>query len=177
MADINIEIDDKVILRALQRLAAFALPGGMRSVFVSIGAAMKTSTVLRFRDQRAPDGTAWTPSRRAKAEGGQTLRDTSRLRNSISWAASGDSVRWGTNVIYAKTHQFGRSGSEPVRPHLRLARKAFGRKLRFAVWQNVGAHARRQAIPARPFLGVSSSDVGKIYAILAEDLERAARPA
>lgn len=52
----------------------------------AIGRYLKSSTQLRFRAQKAPDGRAWPPSQRVLAHGGQTLRLTSRLRNSITYA-------------------------------------------------------------------------------------------
>lgn len=52
----------------------------------AIGRYLKTSTQLRFRAQKGPDGQAWPPSQRVIARGGQTLRLTSRLRNSITYA-------------------------------------------------------------------------------------------
>lgn len=42
---------------------------------------LKTSTQLRFRDQQGPDGARWRPTLR----GGQILRLTARLRNSITY--------------------------------------------------------------------------------------------
>lgn len=51
----------------------------------AIGRYLKTSTQLRFRAQKTPDGQAWPPSQRVLAHGGQTLRLTSRLRNSITY--------------------------------------------------------------------------------------------
>lgn len=51
----------------------------------AIGRYLKSSTQLRFRAQKTPDGQAWPPSQRVLARGGQTLRLTSRLRNSITY--------------------------------------------------------------------------------------------
>lgn len=48
----------------------------------AIGRHLKTSTQLRFRAQQSPDGAPWAPTLR----GGQILRLTSRLRNSITYA-------------------------------------------------------------------------------------------
>lgn len=58
-----------------------------REAMSSVGRYFKTSTQLRFRDQRGPDGRAWEPSQRVKARGGQTLRLTGRLRNSLTYIA------------------------------------------------------------------------------------------
>ncbi len=49
----------------------------------AIGRYFKTSVQLRFRAQAAPDGTRWRPTQR----GGQILRLTGRLRNSITYRA------------------------------------------------------------------------------------------
>lgn len=49
------------------------------------GRYLKTSTQLRFRAQKAPDGRPWKPSKRVIAHGGVTLRLSSRLRNSIAY--------------------------------------------------------------------------------------------
>lgn len=52
----------------------------------AIGRYFKTSTQLRFRAQQGPDGKPWQKSKRVLARGGQTLRLTSRLRNSVTYA-------------------------------------------------------------------------------------------
>jgi len=172
MTDIRYEIDDHEIRSAIKSLLGRTIPGGMRSVFLSIASYGKTSTQLRFRKQIAPDGKAWLPSQRAMRDGGQTLRLTSRLRNSISFIATNKSAEWGTNVEYAATHQFGREGPESVSAHPRLIRKAFGRRLRFGVWQTVTAHTRNQNISARAFLGLDAADRAEILTIIADDLIR-----
>lgn len=53
-----------------------------RDAMTEVGRYLKTSTQLRFRAQRGPDGTAWKPTHR----GGQVLRLSGRLRNSITYA-------------------------------------------------------------------------------------------
>lgn len=51
----------------------------------AMGRYLKTSTQLRFRDQEDPEGRPWRPSQRVAAHGGQTLRLSGRLRNSIAY--------------------------------------------------------------------------------------------
>lgn len=53
-----------------------------RDAMTEVGRYLKSSTQLRFRAQRGPDGSAWKPTRR----GGQVLRLSGRLRNSIAYA-------------------------------------------------------------------------------------------
>lgn len=52
-----------------------------RDVMTDVGRYLKTSTQLRFRAQRGPDGAGWKPTHR----GGQVLRLSGRLRNSIAY--------------------------------------------------------------------------------------------
>lgn len=52
----------------------------------AMGRYLKTATQLRFRDQEDPEGRPWRPSQRAALHGGQTLRLSGRLRNSITYA-------------------------------------------------------------------------------------------
>ncbi len=95
-----------------------------------IGAALEDSTLERFETNIAPDGTPWPPSARAQAQHGQTLVDTSRLRDSIGYEVTAEELTLGSNVIYAAIHQGG------------------------------GKAGRNLAVelPARAFLGVSESD-------------------
>jgi len=127
-----------------------------------ISAQILTSTQLRFETQSGPDGVAWKPSIRALATGGVTLTDTARLRDSFIAANTSDTAEVGSNVEYAPTHQFGRTKVEQVKPHARRIEQAFGKPLRFAVYQSVGEYSRKPNIPARPMLGLSSDDQGDI---------------
>ena len=92
--------------RVLQRSLSRANFGGL---LAEIGETVKTQTMRRFEHETAPDGSRWSQSLRAKLEGGQTLTDTGRLRDSITYAVAMDngSVEVGTNVVYAAIHQEG----------------------------------------------------------------------
>src|SRR5690606_18275189 len=92
-----------------------------------VGAALSTSTQLRFERGQAPGGTPWPPSLRARLEGGQTLVKSGRLRDSITYEAGPAAVRVGTNTLYAATHQQGAT----------IAAKAGG-KLRFRLPGGLG---------------------------------------
>lgn len=107
--DLTIEIEDAEIRVAWGRLRLRMAPAGRRSTLGAIGRYGKSSTQLRFRAQIGPDGKPWPKSKRVLKHGGQTLRLTGRLRNSIEWDASSDAVSWGTNVKYAAVHQGGLS--------------------------------------------------------------------
>lgn len=58
----------------------------------------------------------------------------------------------GTNVKYARPHEYGFEGTVNVKDHLRLVKQAWGRELRTPVWANVKAHQREVKLPERSFL-------------------------
>lgn len=96
----------------------------------------------------------WKPSLRALATGGKTLVKSGRLRSSIGWQVKGGSTYVGTNVAYAKAHQFGvnKTVTQTVRAHSRRTKN--GRRVQ------VRAHSRRMRLrmAARPFLKVQRED-------------------
>lgn len=89
-----------------------------RPLMLKIGRALKTNTQQNFRASRAPDGTPWLP---LKYRTGKPLLDTGRLRSSITFDATNDQVRIGTNVKYARAHNQGIPGKLPQRQFLGLA--------------------------------------------------------
>ena len=96
----------------------------LHTVLGSIGRVLVNRIRLGFRLGVSPWGMAWQPlAIGSKRYGQQPLRDTGRLQRSITSQVEGDSVVVGTNVIYARTHQYGRpigKGHIPARPFLPL---------------------------------------------------------
>lgn len=72
-----------------------------------IAGVLKSGAKKRFVTQKAPDDTSWEPSKRALQEGGTTLRKKSHLMNSITARADATAAYVGTNIAYARIHQFG----------------------------------------------------------------------
>lgn len=140
---VGIEIDDAELRAAIGRLVSRL--SNPAPVLDNVGRRLVASTIQRFERQQAPDGTPWKPSQRAEAEGGVTLTDTARLRQSITHRVSGDAVEVGTNVVYGAIHQFG------------------GR----------AGRGRSVMLPARPYLGVDAGDRRAILRIVRRALERA----
>lgn len=99
------------------------------------------------------DGQPWVQSKRAKSQGGKTLRLTGLLLTSITARPGSDHVIVGTNVPYAGVHQGG------------AAQGAFGTR---TGWTTPSAkrpksqfflmHMPWGDIPARPFVGVSEAE-------------------
>lgn len=130
----------------------------IRGVSVTLAELLRTSTRGRFQNEKGPDGKAWPKSIRARQEGGQTLTDRARLKNSIRSEAEGAGFAVGTKTIYGRTHQFGDE---------RTIRAKTSRGLRFQVdgqWRR--ARSVKVKIPARPFLGISDDDMHEIKATL-----------
>lgn len=130
----------------------------------SVGEALVSGTLARFDTEKAPDGTPWEPSRRAQEEGGKTLTDTARLRNSIDYATAGDKVLVGSNLKYARIHQKGGI----IRP-----KKA--KRLLFKGCDGSMVSAKEVTIPARPYLGVSKDDRDEVKETIAEFMAGAFR--
>ena len=169
MVEVKIELHDTEIKEGLARLEV-ATGGRLGAPMRQIGRLLKTSTQLRFTDQVGPDGKKWAPSKRVREHGGQTLRLTGRLRNSITYRAAESSVAVGTNVVYAAALQFGRTGTEKVKAHTRKVTVAFGRRLTHPVTANVRSFTRKLNLPPRPYIGVSQQDRTDILAILKRHL-------
>lgn len=165
---IKIEVDDKGVLDALNRLlrASDDLSPAMRSISRVLADAAERS----FQGERNPaTGTPWpalkpsTTQRREKNGHwpGKMLQVSGILAGSIQSGYGRDYAVAGTNVPYAATHQFG------------AARGDFG------VFSIV--RTRQQVpipwgdIPPRPFLGISDEDRDDILDILNDYLAGALR--
>lgn len=91
-------------------------------VMAVIAEDIKTFVDDRFRSSTDPTGARWQPlaeaTKKKRRQGsGKILVDTGVLRNSVNARPGPRSVRFGTNVPYAATHQFG-SGKVPRRGFL-----------------------------------------------------------
>jgi len=115
----------------------------------AIGQMVTSQTDERFNAQIDPGGKAWKPSSRAEEQGGETLRDTGRLKNSIHYQVVPGGVVVGTNVVYGPPHQFGVDKVVTVKSHARGS-------------ATVGSHSRHMKIEKRPFLGINTENAAEI---------------
>lgn len=104
---------------------------------------------------------------------GQVLKvRTGRLRRSITQRVeeAGDVITGivGTNVEYAARHEFGFTGTETVKAHLRLVKQAFGKDLKHPVWATVGTHTREAKYPEHSFLRSALKELAASGKIAAE---------
>lgn len=142
---------DKKILQLLDKLVS---PQVRQQLLEAIAAYGVSSTQQRFLDHAGPDGAKWKPSRRAAATGGQTLRKSARLFQSLVAQATPTSAAWGTNVAYAGIHQFGG-----------VIKPKNGEYLTFKGLNGGFSRVKQVVMPARPYLGISALDTQRIEQI------------
>lgn len=167
MSGVRIDGDIRKLYKRLERIENL----DMRGVNIALAEALRASTLRRFKNQEAPDGSKWKPSKRAAGNGGKTLLDTGKLRRSINSKADNRGFAVGTNIIYAATHQFGDEDRE-LGPITIRAKNA--KALKFNVGgkdifvKKVYIPSLRVSIPVRPFLGINEADIKEIKAALLE---------
>jgi len=142
---------DRAIHKACRNMAE------RQELMSSIGEALVSGAVLRFSMEEDPEGRKWQPSRRAQTTGGQTLNDTGRLRDSIDYATTPETVLVGTNAKYARIHQLGGK----IRPKSK-------KRLKFKGIGGEDVFAKEITIPARPFIGISADDLEEVKETIAE---------
>lgn len=155
---VRVAVKQGSVIEALGRLSLDR--ADKRDLLDLMGITVAENTRLRFTDGVDPDGTPWVESLRARYEGGETMRDTGRLMNSITHDVVGETaVVIGTNVPYAHALHFGAT-----------IRAVNGPYLRFRV---AGGWASRKEVelPARPFLGITDEDAAEFVDIINHFLE------
>ena len=152
---ISIKADgESPIMAVMTKLAGF----DKSAMFDGIGSELVTATQLRFHDQHDVEGNPWKQSWRAKMQGGQTLRDTGRLMNSMTHNVLPNGVEVGTNVEYAHALHFGANILPKTAQYLVF--NVLGN------WRKV----KEVNIEARPFLGINADDERMILDIIEEHI-------
>lgn len=123
--------------------------------FQVVGAYVQRRTIKEcFDKEQAPDGSKWQPlsewrtkERRKRHKSGhmKILQDTGELRRSIKYQAAKDHVLIGSNLKYARIHQFGGTIHSK---QFRTSKKDYSH---YIVKRSVN-------IPARPYLGITEQD-------------------
>lgn len=142
---------DRAIANAARKMS------NKKLLMSTIGETLVSGTIKRFASEEDPEGRKWKQSRRARAQGGQTLSDNAHLRNSIDYAATSDKVMVGSNLVYARIHQLGGA----IRPKN-------GNYLKFRTANGGFVSVRKVEMPARPYLGVSAADLEEVKAVFTE---------
>jgi phage virion morphogenesis protein len=147
----DITVDSAEARRAIELLFARTL--NLREPFEEIGASLLTSTQQRFEDEQAPDGTPWADlalstqlrrvTKRQSRGGSHILRVKGLLAASVTYLATPVELTMGSNRVQAALMQLGGTSEMAPGP---------------------------AAVPARPFLGLSSADEREATDILLDHL-------
>lgn len=149
----TVQIQDAEVKAAFARM--LDVGQNPRRYLGAIGGLIKSSTQLRFNEGRSPSGSPWA----AVLRGGKPLLNTGvHLRNAVNYQVDANSVTVGVPFWWARTHQEGRTINARNAPYLRFR---IGNR-----W----ARKKSVTIPARPFLGISSSDERGILSILRKEI-------
>lgn len=159
MYSIMLEGDTRALFKRLRQLEDIDKKG----INADIGQAIRSSTVVRFKTGKDPEGKKWKQSIRVEREGGVTLVDTAGLRNSIRSKSDASGFAVGTNKVYAATQQLGAENR-------RITIKA--KTSKGLIFKYDGKWVRKRKVtvtinvPARPFLGISEDDIHEIKGTL-----------
>ena len=146
----TVEVDSKKVDKMFADQLARAK--NLKPIMQVIAQNMQTQKDLNFRTSTDPEGKAWKPlsittlEKRRKGprvgSGNKILQDTNHLLGSFTIVSTNDSAKIGTNLKYAKTHQFGaKKGSYRSSSSLKTG------KLKSIPWGD---------IPARPMVGITA---------------------
>lgn len=138
----------KMDMSGLKRMTGKAIRhlSDTRGLMETIGEQLVSSTLERFEDETAPDGTQWKKSQRAESEGGQTLSDTGILKGSVHYEASPAMVAVGSNDERYAIHQFG--GEITPKKAKKLAFNIGGKKV----------FTDKVTMPVRSSIGINDED-------------------
>lgn len=153
--------------------------GSPEPAFRAIGEELINSTTERFDEQKDPDGNDWVAPKLLKVvvPGDKTyfvnnkttnriLHETARLRRSIVYQTTRNTLQVGSDVIYSAVHQFGAT-IKPLNVFGMLT-IPLKRPLMTKVGKVTSVSYRKVRIPARPFLGITPENVTEMIGIMSD---------
>lgn len=157
MTGVNIEFNIQDALDALIKIESNL--DDMHGLFSHIGEILLDIHEARFNAQESPDGVPWQSlspwyqeSKPKQKDKILTLDGT--LRSTLRWQIEGNTLLFGTNLVYGAIQQYGGT----IKP---VTAKAL----------NVGGRPVKQVvIPARPWLGISAQDKLLLVDVVREHL-------
>lgn len=166
---IDCKIDDKnvkVMLKGIENNGK-NLSRAMRTIAVELEESVRENFEAGGRYSKAGSLIGGLNKWKKGKYGGSLIR-TGNLRDSITSKHDKDSAQVGTNIKYAKIHNFGGT----VKEHDVVARN--GKALRFVINGETlfrkKVHIRSYEIPARPFMVVQPEDIEGFKETLIEHL-------
>jgi len=115
----DIWLDVRELEKISQAFARARELGNIKKLLHSIGTEEEGQIKERFETKKDPDGNSWTSWSKNYSKGKSLLVKSGRLKSSIQFNLTSFGVVWGSNLIYAGTHQngFDKKGV-PARPYL-----------------------------------------------------------
>lgn len=178
---IEIKVDDREVLIALQRLSQAV--DDMTPAMRAIAGVMADATERAFANQADPaTGAQWadlsdTTKKRRAQHGywpGSILQVIGNLARNMEQDYGRDYAAFGTNTEYAGTHQFGAKMGEFGR-YSQIARYRSFTDFRRLAGTKKGFPIPWNDIPARPFLGLGESDKEESLNIISQHINRSMR--
>lgn len=162
---ISIDVDgDSPILTILKNLSDFEQRKS--ELFDDIGNIVVDGIRSRWTGGDGLEG-KWPLSIRVMRKGGTTLRDRSRLMNSITHNVLADGVEIGTDVVYGPIHHFGGNIKHEARIRKTFFRQnmrtgevgnRFVRRSRSNFMQETMGKGYTVNMPRRPWLGITEDE-------------------
>lgn len=185
-ARIELTLDSIGASASLQKAAAALQPAGLSLLLSDIGEYLLRSTRDRAALQISPDGKPWaalSPSYarwKGKVRPGVPILkfDNHMIGDQLSNQVEGDTLLLGTNAPYGAIHQLGGSINIAARSQQAYFHHSNGevspqfvnkRKANFAQWVTIPAYTIN--MPARPWLGLSTSDEKEIVLLTGDHLK------
>lgn len=157
MTGVNIEFNIQDALDAMLHIEAAI--DNMSGLFDHMGEVLLDIHEARFNAQESPDGVPWQALSPWYQESKAKQKDKiltldGNLRSTLHWQIKGNTLLFGTNLVYGAIHQYGGT----IKP---VTAKAL----------NVGGRPVKQVvIPARPWLGISTQDKLLLVDVVREHL-------
>lgn len=170
----SLEVRGDVELKRIRALVSkLADPSLLAQLSDDIGAVVESQTRRRISDEKtAPDGSkweAWSTDYAKTRHGNQSLlQGDGDLLDSIQFYVEKKAVHVGSPLLYAGVHNDGFDGAVKVPAHIRRITSAFGRALKFPVFQQVSSFARQMHVPQRQFLGLSGANRADLLSVIGE---------
>lgn len=170
---VDIQVKGEELARYQRLLDTLGSSAHKAELLDTIGAVAESQTRRRISDEKtSPDGTPWAPWSAAYEKtrhGNQSLlQGEGGLLDSIEYQVQRSKVRIGSALAYAGVHQDGFDGPVQVPAHIRRITQAFGKALKFPVYQSVSSFTRQMDIPQREFLGLSRTNQTELLSVIGD---------
>lgn len=163
---IEFKINSSKVLTSIERRAAKAKQTA--ELMKDISSDLESSTEKNFRSEGRPKWKKLAEStleaRRRQGKTGRILQVSGQLKNSITTQSGYNFAKIGTNLKYARIHQFGGTIKQSARSEIFTRRRT--RSGQFArgttAGQGISFGAKEIKIPARPFIKLLKSEKEEI---------------